>query len=337
MHTHSPLVCVHYTCFDLHPSCTLILEDRTQAALLLPSSVTQASGQSTNSHLSSRNHRIHRIHLMAEDSTSTPPARDASNPVTAYAPPTPPSPHLAPLFPPLPPPSPPHLAPLFPPLPSLSPPRLTPLRFSSAISTTPLPLPHISFAYEVTFHLTHPHLITLSKTKPPLHFHPYQREYIRVIQGRLGVEVGGVEMVLGVGDGLGGEVCVERWVGHRLYPPTRVEGGEVVGVGVKKGEKEGREGKGGEGAKEGEGEEGEITKFWLWGEETQEAYQLDTVYFQNWYGYQDEVVRKGGGMDLMQVLCVSASLPLFLHLPFPSSLLPFSFPPSSQLRSRKRD
>lgn len=49
--------------------------------------------------------------VMAEDNISSPPARDASNPVTAYAPPTPPSPHLAPLFPPLPPPSPPHLSP----------------------------------------------------------------------------------------------------------------------------------------------------------------------------------------------------------------------------------
>lgn len=89
------------------------------------------------------------------------------------------------------------------------------------------------------------------------------------------------------------EVCVERWVGHRLYPPPRE--GEVGG-------KE-------EGGKEGE--EGEVTRFWLWGEETHEAYQLDTVFFQNWYGYQDEVVTSGSGMDLMQVLCVRVSLSLF--------------------------
>jgi len=212
-------------------------------------------------------------------------------------------------------------SPFTPPSSTLPIPRLTPLRFSSAISTTPLPLPHTSFAYEVTFHLTHPHLITLSKTKPPLHFHPYQREYIRVIQGRLGVEVAGREWVVREGDG---EVCVEKWVGHRLYPPPRMSeegrGDWGVGVGVGVGVKGGSEG--GEGVEGGKGgEEGEITKFWLWGEETEEAYQLDTVFFQNWYGYQDEVVRKGGGMDLMQVLCVrvpllSSPLPAFLSSSF---------------------
>lgn len=142
-------------------------------------------------------------------------------------------------------------------------------------------------------------------------------------------------MVLGVGDGLGGEVCVERWVGHRLYPPPRMSeegrgaGGEE-GEGAKRGSEggEGVEGwKGGKKGEDGEEREGEITKFWLWGEETEEAYQLDTVFFQNWYGYQDEVVRKGGGMDLMQVLCVrvplfSSPLPGFLSSSF--LLLPFS-------------
>lgn len=106
------------------------------------------------------------------------------------------------------------------------------------------------------------------------------------MQGRLGVDVGGVEMVLCADE----EVCVERWVGHRLYPPPRMgkeEGGKEVGA--------------------KEGEEREVTRFWLWGEETHEAYQLDTVFFQNWYGYQDEVVTTGSGMDLMQVLCVRLS------------------------------
>ena len=125
---------------------------------------------------------------------------------------------------------------------------------------------------------------------------------------------------------MGGEVCVEKWVGHRLYPPPRMsEEGRAVG---------GEEGEGGKGGKEG-GEEGEITKFWLWGEETQEAYQLDTVFFQNWYGYQDEVVKKGGGMDMMQVLCVrvhvlSSPLPAFLSSSFSFSPSPFLLLPFSQ-------
>jgi len=131
-------------------------------------------------------------------------------------------------------------------------------------------------------------------------------------------------MVLCAGRGNGegeGVVCVEKWVGHRLYPPPRGDEGTGLGAGKGeggvKGEKEGGKevGEGGvKGGKKGEGE-GEITKFWLWGEETREAYQLDTVFFQNWYGYQDEVVRKGGGMDLMQVLCVRISLlPLYSEL-----------------------
>lgn len=135
-------------------------------------------------------------------------------------------------------------------------------------------------------------------------------------------------MVLCAGDGMGGEVCVEKWVGHRLYPPPRLsEEGRGVGP---------AEGEGGKGGKEG-GEEGEITKFWLWGEETQEAYQLDTVFFQNWYGYQDEVVKKGGGMDMMQVLCVRVPL---LSSPLPAFLSSsFSFSPAPKLcsRSRSRD
>jgi hypothetical protein len=129
------------------------------------------------------------------------------------------------------------------------------------------------------------------------------------VQRKLGVEIAGKEVILcadGEGEG-GNQVCVEKWVGHRLYPPPQREEGRVdrgkgeVGVG--------------EGVKEGE-EEGEITKFWLWGEETKEAYRLDTVFFQNWYGYQDEVVSSGGAMDLTQVICVSVSLSLFPSFSF---------------------
>lgn len=42
-----------------------------------------------------------------------------------------------------------------------------------------------------------------------------------------------------------------------------------------------------------------MTRFLLWGEKTGEAYRLDTVFFENWYGYQDE-----GGLDRrLQVFC----------------------------------
>ena len=108
-------------------------------------------------------------------------------------------------------------------------------------------------------------------------------EYIQVVQGRLGVEMEGRERVLGSADG---EVRVGRWVRHRLYPAPVVRGAD-------------------EGEAEGEGEGEAITKFLLSGGETEEVYRLDTVFFQNWYGYQDEVVMARGKMDLVQVLCVS--------------------------------
>lgn len=80
-----------------------------------------------------------------------------------------------------------------------------------------------------------------------------------------------------------GVVCrslVEPWVNHRLYPPPP--------------------------QLEREERKEAITRFLLCGEQTPEVFRLDTVFFQNWYGYQDEAFRGGGAkMDPIQVLCVS--------------------------------
>ena len=57
---------------------------------------------------------------------------------------------------------------------------------------------------------------------------------------------------------------------------------------------------------EGKGDEGEKTVFVLSGEESDEVFQLDTVFFQNWYGYQDQFVREGKGPSLVQVMSVSS-------------------------------
>ncbi|KAI1097236.1 hypothetical protein F4804DRAFT_328183 [Jackrogersella minutella] len=35
------------------------------------------------------------------------------------------------------------------------------------------------------------------------------------------------------------------------------------------------------------------TQFILSGQETAELFKLDTVFFQNWYEYQDEIIRTG--------------------------------------------
>ena len=109
--------------------------------------------------------------------------------------------------------------------------------------------------------------------KPPLHFHPYQDEYVAVVEGALGLTLGTQERVLRPGDG---EICIPAWTHHRIFPVPVDEGGK--------------------------------TRFFLAGQETEKAYRLDTGFLQNWYGYQDEVVMvKRGKMDMVQVLCVSGS------------------------------
>ncbi|MDI1493403.1 MAG: hypothetical protein OHK93_005192 [Ramalina farinacea] len=138
----------------------------------------------------------------------------------------------------------------------------------------------LAFAFEVTFDLTHPHLIALAAQKPPRHFHPYQEEYIQVLEGRLGVNVEGFgERDIGVEDG---EVVVKPWKYHLLYPV--LDDGRPNGEGRMK-----------------------TCRFLLSAEDTGEALKLDTVFFQNWYGYQDDIVVRGAKMDLIQVMCVSPS------------------------------
>ena len=110
---------------------------------------------------------------------------------------------------------------------------------------------------------------------------------------------GANEKILEVGDG---EVLIRPWMYHRLFPVLDPGEENRVGDGG-----EGKEGEGqGKGQGEGQGEgQGKRCVFLLSGQETGEQFRLDTVFFQNWYGYQDEVVMRGGEMDLIQVMCVS--------------------------------
>lgn len=87
---------------------------------------------------------------------------------------------------------------------------------------------------------------------------------------------------------------------HRLFPVW--DPGEGDGDGDGDGD--------GAGGDDGEGQgKGKRCVFLLSGQDSGEPFRLDTMFFQNWYGYQDEVVMRGGGMDLIQVMCVS--FPLF--------------------------
>lgn len=127
------------------------------------------------------------------------------------------------------------------------------------------------FTFEVTFRLDHPKLIALGSEKPPMHFHPYQEEFITVLEGSLAVEIEGVEKIL---TSAAGEVSIKPWTNHRLYPPPQ-----------KKGET--------------------ITRFMLSGADTEQAYKLDELFFENWYGYQDAVFVYGEALSVVQVMSVS--------------------------------
>jgi hypothetical protein len=143
--------------------------------------------------------------------------------------------------------------------------------FDGAISTVTVALPNRCFAFSVTFLLDHPKLVSLSNEKPPLHFHPYQEEYITVLEGRLAVEIDGVEHTLTSADG---EFAIKPWANHRLYPPARRAGDTV-------------------------------TRFLLSGTDTAESYKLDELFFENWYGYQDAVFVYGEPLSVVQVMSVS--------------------------------
>lgn len=138
------------------------------------------------------------------------------------------------------------------------------------------------FAYDVTFLLQHPRVVSVASLKPPLHFHPHQEEYLQVLEGRLAIEIEGEERVLSAEDG---EVNFRPWTNHRLYAPLS----------------------------KGAEEDLKVTRFLLSAETTAELFRLDTVFFENWYAYQDEIVVKGNKINLIQVLSVSnSSIPVYL-------------------------
>lgn len=128
----------------------------------------------------------------------------------------------------------------------------------------------------MTFHLDHPRLQALGKQKPPPHFHPFQEEYFTMLEGEMALEIEGKDGLLRPEDG---EFCVKRWTNHRIYPPASAfeEGGPKKAVCLASGEQ----------------------SFY--------NFQLDFLFFENWYAYQDLVVMKGAKPDLIQIMCVSAA------------------------------
>lgn len=114
---------------------------------------------------------------------------------------------------------------------------------------------------------------------PLLHFHQFQTEYFKVESGIMGIEVNGEHRKVYPEDG---EVSVKAGAIHRFYihPDSP----------------------------------GDMTVF-LSASDSGLDYQLDRVFFENWYGYWHDALLHEGRLDFIQYLAVSyqPSLPKFLH------------------------
>jgi hypothetical protein len=136
--------------------------------------------------------------------------------------------------------------------------------------------------FECVFELDHPRFVQLKDQKPPLHFHCTQHEYMQVLEGRLCYEVEGQELVLKPEDG---EVCMKPWTHHCILPTPPTDGPS-----------------------------GRRTVFMLSGTDSDEAFKLDEIFYENWYSYQEEFIVHGGSLSLLQILIVRTKLPLYLVL-----------------------
>lgn len=133
------------------------------------------------------------------------------------------------------------------------------------------------FAFEATFIVDHPSFAHFRSGKPPLHFHPHQEEYIRVVEGIVALEVDGHEYILSPDDG---EFRVPPWIIHRLYTVSASSRGSQA-------------------------LDSNIVRFMSTGQKTFEVLKTDLLFFENWYRYQDEALRSRGKVDIVQAMCVS--------------------------------
>ncbi|KAK7996413.1 hypothetical protein PG989_004453 [Apiospora arundinis] len=120
--------------------------------------------------------------------------------------------------------------------------------------------------------------------KPPRHFH-VQTEYLEAVEGRLVLELDGRERVLTSADG---PQTIRPYVHHRTFPlllPEQEEGLRCV-------------------------------RFRLSAEKTSDPFELNTLMFENWYRYQDEVVSRGGRISLIQVFSTFDAGGTYMTLPW---------------------
>ncbi|KAH6644194.1 hypothetical protein C7974DRAFT_16358 [Boeremia exigua] len=103
---------------------------------------------------------------------------------------------------------------------------------------------------------------------PPPHFHQFQTEYFRVESGIMGISVDGKQRVVTAEDG---EVSVKAGSIHNFFiHPTSPEKMTV----------------------------------YLSASDSGMDFQLDRIFFENWYGYWHDALLHGGGLDWIQFLAI---------------------------------
>jgi len=124
--------------------------------------------------------------------------------------------------------------------------------------------------FHVQIDPNHSRLLELQRSgkKPPTHFHPRQWEYFKVERGALTVEINGVPHEFTKADG---EYALKPGPHHCLYATP----GQPDGA---------------------------VTEFWLGATPSGVASELDQAFFENWYGYQEDILLRGVKPDPIQVL-----------------------------------
>ncbi|EJP62190.1 uncharacterized protein BBA_08864 [Beauveria bassiana ARSEF 2860] len=141
--------------------------------------------------------------------------------------------------------------------------------------------PDRSFALEVSIDLERAN--ELLEQKPPLHFHA-QEEYIEAIQGKIGLEIDGREIVLTPKDG---RYAIMPYADHRTYPMLLDQ--QEPGTSV--------------------------VKFLLSGEKTDAVFELNPPFFENWYNYQKQIVMHGEKLSLLQLFSTFDAGGTYVSLP----------------------
>lgn len=136
-----------------------------------------------------------------------------------------------------------------------------------AVSTRVVNHPGREFAFDVTLDLVKG--AELFKQKPPLHFHVSQDEYFQVLEGTAILEYRGQQHKLSKDSP---PFTIRAWENHRTYPLQPHQGNNIV-------------------------------RFLLSADQIpQKAFKLNTLFFENWYRYQEEVIRNNGTFNLLQIL-----------------------------------